>query len=117
MTARLENDLLVDTDRNYTNGTRLSWISPDTTSYENDEAFPAWLRAANRKLRYVVGESIVDAQIGYNFTEGTLKGLGLTLQVNNLNNAAYETYSGTRDRQLEYIKWGRSVMLGANYKF
>jgi iron complex outermembrane recepter protein len=73
--------------------------------------------AANRKLRYVVGESIVDAQIGYNFTEGALKGLGLTLQVNNLNDANYETYSGTRDRQLEYIKWGRTVMLGANYKF
>ncbi len=73
--------------------------------------------AANRKLRYVVGENIVDAQIGYNFTEGSLKGLSLTLQANNLTDAAYETYSGTKDRQLEYQKWGRTVMLGANYKF
>lgn len=73
--------------------------------------------AANRKLRYVVGESIIDAQVGYNFTEGTMKGLSVTLQANNLNNAAYETYAGTRDRPLEYMKWGRSVMLGANYKF
>lgn len=73
--------------------------------------------AANRKLRYVVGEDIIDAQVGYNFTEGALKGLGLTLQVNNLTDEAYETYSGTRDRQLEYLKWGRTVMLGANYKF
>jgi TonB-dependent receptor len=73
--------------------------------------------AANRKLRYVVGENILDAQIGYNFNEGRLKGLGLTLQANNLTDEAYETYSGTRDRQLEYIKWGRTVMLGANYKF
>jgi iron complex outermembrane recepter protein len=73
--------------------------------------------AANRKLRYVVGESIIDAQLGYNFTEGALKGLGLTLQVNNLTDEAYETYSGTRDRQLEYQKWGRTVMFGANYKF
>lgn len=46
-----ENDLFDNTDRNYTNGTRLSWISPDTASYQNDPAFPAWLRAANRKLR------------------------------------------------------------------
>lgn len=73
--------------------------------------------SASRKLRYVVGESIVDAQVGYNFTQGSLKGLGVTLQVNNLTNEAYETYSGTRDRQLEYQKWGRTVMLGANYKF
>ncbi len=73
--------------------------------------------AANRKLRYVVGENILDAQVGYNFTEGSLKGLSLTLQANNLTDAAYETYSGTKDRQLEYLKWGRTVMLGANYKF
>jgi iron complex outermembrane recepter protein len=73
--------------------------------------------AANRKLRYVVGESILDAQIGFNFGSGPLKGLGLTLQATNLTDAAYETYSGTRDRQLEYQKWGRTVLLGANYKF
>lgn len=73
--------------------------------------------AANRKLRYVVGEDIVDAQIGYTFSEGSMKGLGLLLQVNNLNDAAYQTYAGTKDRPLEYIKWGRSYLLGANYKF
>lgn len=73
--------------------------------------------AANRKLRYVVGESIVDAQLGYNFKEGSLKGLGLLLQVNNLNDAAYQTYTTSRDRPLEYIKWGRTVLLGANYKY
>lgn len=46
-----ENDLFDETDQNYTNGIRLSWISPDTTSYQDDPAFPAWLRAANRRLR------------------------------------------------------------------
>ncbi|WP_269532050.1 TonB-dependent receptor [Chitinimonas sp. BJYL2] len=73
--------------------------------------------AANRKLRYVVGESIVDAQVGYNFKEGSLKGLGLLLQVNNLGDAAYQTYTATPDRPLEYIKWGRTVLLGASYKY
>ena len=71
----------------------------------------------SRTLRYVVGESIIDAQVGYAFNEGRFKGLGLLLQVNNLTNAAYETYAGTKDRQLEYMKWGRSVLFGANYKF
>jgi TonB-dependent receptor len=71
----------------------------------------------NRTLRYVVGESIVDAQIGYNFTEGNMKGLGLLLQVNNLGDTAYQTYAGTKDRPLEYIKYGRTILFGANYKF
>jgi outer membrane receptor protein involved in Fe transport len=70
-----------------------------------------------RALKYVVGESIVDLQLGYNFSEGSLKGLGLVFQVNNLNDAAYQTYSATPDKPLDYIKYGRTVMFGANYKF
>ncbi len=73
--------------------------------------------ANDRKLRYVVGESIIDAQIGYNFNEGKMKGLGLLFQVNNLTDEAYQTYTGTRDRPLEYVKWGRTYLVGANYKF
>ncbi|MBC7405511.1 MAG: TonB-dependent receptor [Cytophaga sp.] len=71
----------------------------------------------NRTVRYVVGENITDAQIGYNFNEGFMKGLGLVLQANNLTDAAFQTYAGTKDRPLEYIKYGRAVMLGASYKF
>ena len=41
----------------------------------------------------------------------------LTLQVNNLGDAAYQTYAGTKDRPLEYMKWGRTVLVGASYKF
>jgi iron complex outermembrane receptor protein len=33
---------------------------------------------------------------GYNFTEGSLKGLGLLLQASNLTNEAYQTYAGTK---------------------
>ncbi|WP_028101722.1 TonB-dependent receptor [Pseudoduganella violaceinigra] len=73
--------------------------------------------AGERSLRYVVGENILDFQIGYSFSEGMFKGLGLVLQVNNLRNAAYETYNGNRNQQLEYQKYGRTVLLGANYKF
>jgi iron complex outermembrane receptor protein len=73
--------------------------------------------ANDRTLRYVVGEKVVDFQIGYNFTEGSLNGLGVVLQVNNIGDTAYETYAGTRDKQLEYQKYGRTVLVGANYKF
>jgi TonB-dependent receptor len=71
----------------------------------------------DRTLRYVVGENVIDFQVGYNFTQGTLKGLGLVAQVNNLRNAAYETYAGSRNQQLEYQKYGRTILVGANYKF
>ncbi|RZT08814.1 TonB-dependent receptor [Duganella sp. CF402] len=70
-----------------------------------------------RSLRYVVGENVVDFQIGYTFNEGSLKGMGVVLQVNNLTNAAYETYTGTANQQLEYQKYGRTILAGLNYKF
>jgi outer membrane receptor protein involved in Fe transport len=68
--------------------------------------------AGDRQLRYVVGDSPVDFQIGYTFNEGTYKGLGVLLQVNNLTNEAYETYANSKDRQLEYAKYGRTVLFG-----
>ena len=70
-----------------------------------------------RTLRYVVGENQTDAQIGYSFGEGAWKGLGVQLQVYNLTDSSYRTYAGTKDRPLEYIKWGRTVLLGVSYKF
>ena len=74
--------------------------------------------AGNRTLRYVVGESIFDAQVGYTFGEtSSLKGLSLQLQASNLTNAPYRTYAGTRDRPLEHIEWGRTYLLGAIYRF
>jgi len=71
-----------------------------------------------RTLRYVKGEDVLDAQVGYNFGDGTaLKGLSLFLQASNLTNSKYETYAGTKDRPLETVEWGRSYQVGVNYKF
>jgi len=39
------------------------------------------------------------------------------LQGSNLTNEPYRTYAGTKDRPLEYVEWGRTYMLGVNYKF
>lgn len=74
--------------------------------------------AGNRTLRYVVGENIFDAQVGYTFgPASSLHGLSVQLQASNLTNAPYRTYAGTKDRPLEYIEWGRTYLLGATYKF
>ncbi|NIJ91950.1 TonB-dependent receptor [Xanthomonas campestris] len=72
----------------------------------------------NRTLRYVVGENITDAQISYSFSDSSdLAGLTLLLQASNLSNSPYRTYAETKDRPLEYIEWGRTFVLGVNYKF
>jgi hypothetical protein len=58
-----ENDLFGETDQNYTNGIRLSWVSPDTASYYDDPEFPTWVRAVNRKLLFF---NDVDADLEHN---------------------------------------------------
>lgn len=73
-----------------------------------------------RETRFVKGESVVDAQVGYEFRTGSLKGLSVMLQGNNLTNADFEVYSlnadGTRVPRGR-TSFGRAFMLNANYKF
>ena len=73
----------------------------------------------SRTLRYVVGEDITDAQISYSFPDGhALGGLSILFQASNLTDEAYKTYfNGSKDQPLEYIEWGRTYLLGVNYKF
>ena len=74
--------------------------------------------SAERVLRYVVGENVTDAQVSYSFPAGSrLSGLSLLLQASNLTDESYRTYAGTRDRPLERIEWGRTYLLGLNYRF
>jgi TonB-dependent receptor len=72
----------------------------------------------NRSLRYVVGEEITDAQVSYTFADDSaLAGLSVLFQVSNLTDESYRTYAESKDRPLEYIEWGRTYLLGVNYKF
>ncbi len=71
----------------------------------------------DRALRYVAGEAVVDAQVGYEFKTGSLKGLGVLLQVYNLTNSEYLTYRDTKAQMEEYQKYGRTYLAGVNYKF
>jgi len=64
-----------------------------------------------------------DFQMGYAFSQGKWNGLSVLLQVNNLTNSPDKTQqiSGLPNnmqvtRPLEYDTWGRTVMLGLNYK-
>lgn len=74
----------------------------------------------NRELIYIKAEKIYDAQIGYEFKEGTYRGLGIFAVANNLTDAAYETYKvnadGTRESRGK-LQYGKSFGLNINYKF
>ena len=68
----------------------------------------------------ILADKQLDAQIGYNFPEGSsLSGLGVQLQVNNVLNSPYRTsYSVNGTQMLEmYEKYGRQWMLGLSYHF
>jgi iron complex outermembrane receptor protein len=64
-------------------------------------------------------------QVGYAFDEGQYKGLSVLLQVNNLTNTPYVTSQSPQiggDNPsgvlpLTYATYGRTVLLGMNYKF
>ncbi|GIU34503.1 TonB-dependent receptor [Shewanella colwelliana] len=69
----------------------------------------------------IKAETVVDAQIGYDFSESgidALYGLSVLLQVNNLTNEPFTSYFGDDKREVrDFQNYGRNYMLGVNYKF
>ena len=51
-TFRFENDLFASTDRNYTNGIKLSWISPDLDWFSDSHNLPDWSKTVVEKLPF-----------------------------------------------------------------
>lgn len=72
--------------------------------------------ANDRSLKYVKGDQITDAQIGYEFGPGRLQGLSLLFQVNNLTDEPYIAYAVSETRQQDFQEYGRQILLGVNYK-
>ena len=50
-----ENDLYTGTDRDYTNGIKLSWMSPDLSEYRDDPRLPSWGRGLIGALPFLDG--------------------------------------------------------------
>ena len=69
----------------------------------------------------VVGETIWDAQIGYDFGEAghkDLEGLSVFLQAQNITNEPFISLSGDNALQVrDYQEYGSVYLLGASYKF
>jgi iron complex outermembrane receptor protein len=68
--------------------------------------------------RTALGETIVDAQIGYDFQDGSaLQGLSLYLQGQNLTDERFASIDGNRNKVIDYQIYGRRFLAGFTYKF
>jgi len=68
--------------------------------------------------REAKAEGILDAQLGYEFQNGPLKGLAILVEAKNLTNRPFITYQNNDPRQvIDYQRYGRDYYLGLTYKF
>ncbi|MBV8471425.1 MAG: TonB-dependent receptor [Burkholderiaceae bacterium] len=72
---------------------------------------------SDAQFTFIKAETIVDAQVGYEFQDGWAKGLSVSLQGHNLSNAPFQEYTASRDIITNSVKYGKTYRLGANYKF
>jgi iron complex outermembrane recepter protein len=73
---------------------------------------------ADRTFEYVKKETVTDLQLGYEFQSGAAKGLSILFQVNNVGNEPYvEYYNNDLTQTKQYTKYGKTYLLGVNYKF
>lgn len=75
----------------------------------------------NRSFTRILGEMQTDFQTSYEFQTGSLEGLSILFQVNNLTNTPYRTvqdslFDGGSRQPLEYDLYGRQILLGLTYK-
>lgn len=71
----------------------------------------------DRLLSLIKGEKIIDGQLSYTFNDATLlKGLSLQFQAQNLTNQPFHRYRDAATDIIEYTKYGRTYLLGINYK-
>ena len=73
---------------------------------------------AGRELRFVNGESLLDAQLGYRFGAGPLEGLSIQLQAYNLTNEPFSGYANNDERLVrDYQTYGTTYLLGVSYRY
>ena len=72
----------------------------------------------DRIQRMVDEENVVDAQIGYEFQSGPMEGLSILAQVNNLTDEQFKTFENDdRRRVIDYQQYGRTFLVGLNYRY
>ena len=72
---------------------------------------------SDSQFTFIKAETIVDAQVGYEFQEGALKGLSVLLQGHNMTNAPFQEYTSDRNIVTNKVVYGKTYRLGLNYKY
>jgi len=69
------------------------------------------------QLVFIKGDTQVDLQASYEFNDGYLKGLSVLAQAGNLTNSELAYYDAANGNTTDRKKFGKTYMLGLNYKF
>ncbi len=72
---------------------------------------------SDSQFTFIRGETIVDAQVGYEFQEGWLKGLSVLLQGHNMTNTPFQEFTTDRNVITNKVVYGKTYRLGLNYRF
>jgi iron complex outermembrane receptor protein len=72
---------------------------------------------ADRALVNIDGETVYDFQTGYSFGDGTLEGLSVLLQINNLTDEPYRQFFSGNGLTQRLEKYGKQYLLGVTYRF
>lgn len=73
---------------------------------------------ADRQLRMAQGETLLDAQVSYEFQSGALQGMSVLLQGANLTDEPFVTTEILDKQQvIDYQSFGRRYLLGVSYKY
>ncbi|MDR7332919.1 TonB-dependent receptor [Roseateles asaccharophilus] len=72
---------------------------------------------SDSQFTFIKGETIVGAQVGYEFQSGWLKGLSVLLQGHNMTNEPFQEYTTDRNIVTNKVVYGKTYRLGLNYKY
>ncbi len=69
--------------------------------------------------QWIAAEKVIDAQVGYNFNDGPLKGFSVNFSGYNLTDQPFVIYAGKGQTQniIKYENYGADYMLSLGYKF
>ena len=67
----------------------------------------------------IEGETVQDAQVNYTFENGPLSGLALYLQVSNIGDEPFASYSDgdPSNQPVSFFEYGRTTLVGFSYRF
>lgn len=97
---------------------RWGWAARFSQRHRSDFVGEFQGMGGDRERRFISAETVTDVSLSYTFQGGALEGLSILAQVNNLENEPFRRHpGGFEDRVDEFQEYGRTYLLGLNYRF